>query len=91
MLDIPREAWLLLLSLVNLDNGFAMGLRRGTLHHHCQNIYSLRASSTPYTPSPWCLFTFLVSAVTPGYSVTSEDFELGITDEKDMWHLSFWM
>ena len=44
-----------------------------------------------FTSHQLASFTFLASAVTPGYSVTSEDFELGITDEKDMWHLSFWM
>ena len=33
------------------------------------------------------LFTFLVSEVTPGYILTSEDLELGTTDERD--HATF--
>lgn len=40
------------------------------------------SSSLPYPP-PWYLFIFLVSEITPGYMLMSEELELGSTNERE--------
>lgn len=43
---------------------------------------------SPLPPTP-CLFTFLVSAVTPGYIFTLEDLKLGTSDDREP--ATFWV